>query len=145
MPSREDSGELQERKLRTLDLGGAEKIARHRERGRFTARERIDKLLDQGSFYEIGQLNRSDIPGMEDNTPADGKVAGYGKINGRVVTVGADDNTVLAGSGGRVGTARQSTATCTSRPSKKGTLLLTWARAAVRAFRTLWARTGSVR
>ena len=106
MPSREDSGELQERKLRTLDLGGAEKIARHRERGRFTARERIDKLLDQGSFYEIGQLNRSDIPGMEDNTPADGKVAGYGKINGRVVTVGADDNTVLAGSGGRVGTAK---------------------------------------
>ncbi|HIA47842.1 MAG TPA: carboxyl transferase, partial [Candidatus Hydrogenedentes bacterium] len=106
MSSQEDINELKERKSKSLDLGGADKVARHRERGRFTARERIDLLLDQGSFHEIGQLNHSDIPGMEDSTPADGKIAGYGRISGRVVTVGADDNTVLAGSGGRVGTAK---------------------------------------
>lgn len=95
--------ELRDRKSSTLGLGGSEKVARQRERGHHTARERIDLLLDHGSFHEMGQLNYSDVPEMEGQTPADGKIAGYGKINGRVVTVGADDNTVLAGSGGRVG------------------------------------------
>ena len=40
-------------------------------------------------------LNHSDIPGMEDKTPADGKIAGFGKIDGRPVAVTADDATVL--------------------------------------------------
>ncbi|PCJ59422.1 MAG: carboxyl transferase [Candidatus Hydrogenedentota bacterium] len=100
---RDDIEEVRQRKAKTLELGGADKIARLRERGHYTARERVDLLLDEGSFLEMGQLNHSDVPGMEEATPADGKVGGIGTIDARHVTVAADDNTVLAGSGGRVG------------------------------------------
>jgi len=99
----DDIDDLRFRKKQALYLGGAEKVQRHRARGHLTARERIDALLDAGSFREMGMLNHSDVPGMENETAADGKVAGFGKIEGRPVVVAADDNTVLAGSGGRVG------------------------------------------
>lgn len=95
--------ELEQRKAKALQMGGADKLARQRERGAMNARERIAKLLDEGSFFELGLLNHSDMPGMEERTAADAKVAGYGRIDGRTVAVAADDNTVLAGSGGRVG------------------------------------------
>lgn len=95
--------ELRRRKAAALGLGGEEKVRRHKERGHLTARERIDRLLDANTFREVGLLNHSDVPGMKDQTPADGKVCGYGRIDDRPVVVTADDTTVLAGSGGRVG------------------------------------------
>jgi acetyl-CoA carboxylase carboxyltransferase component len=58
--------------------------------------------LDPDSFLEVGILNHSDVPGMEEKTPADSKVAGYGKINGRRVVVLANDFTVLASTSSRV-------------------------------------------
>ncbi|HSR13188.1 MAG TPA: carboxyl transferase domain-containing protein, partial [Thermodesulfobacteriota bacterium] len=70
--------------------------------GKLTARERIDRLLDPETFFEVGMLNCSDVPGMEDKTPADSKVAGYGKIDGRTVAVVANDFTVLAATSSRV-------------------------------------------
>ena len=55
------------------------------------------------SFDELGLLAHSDLPEAADKTPADGKVSGFGAIDGRTVFVGADDVTVMAGSGGRIG------------------------------------------
>jgi acetyl-CoA carboxylase carboxyltransferase component len=94
--------ELARRKAQARAMGGAEKIDRQHARGRFTARERIDRLLDPGSFLEIGMLNHSDMPGMEERTPADSKIAGYGTIDGRPVAVVSNDFTVLAATSSRV-------------------------------------------
>jgi methylmalonyl-CoA decarboxylase subunit alpha len=97
------SEELNRRKARSMEMGGEKKLAARRASGKLNARERIDSLVDDGSFMEVGMLNHSDVPGMEDKTPADGKVCGHGRIDGRPAVVAADDFTVLAGTGGRVG------------------------------------------
>lgn len=78
-------------------------LAKIREQGKLTARERIDVLLDAGSFVELGVLGRSGHPDLRDRTPADGLITGHGTIDGRVVYVAADDVTVLGGTRGRVG------------------------------------------
>ena len=98
--------ELQRREARALEMGGADKVARQHAKGRLTARERITRLLDHDSFDEFGLLNHSDRDEVRAITPADGKITGYGRIDGRHVFVGADDATVLAGSGGRVGMSK---------------------------------------
>ncbi len=95
--------ELKRHKSRALEMGGLEKVAGKHSMGIGTARERVEKLLDPGSFFEFGLLNHSDIQGMEDKTPADGKICGFGTTSGRTVAVTADDATVLAGTGGRIG------------------------------------------
>jgi methylmalonyl-CoA decarboxylase subunit alpha len=95
--------ELAHKRAQALRMGGEAKLKRAQERGALNARERISHLVDEGSFFEIGMLNHSDVPGMEDKTPADGKVGGFARIEGRPVVVKADDTSVLAGSGGRVG------------------------------------------
>ena len=100
---------LAQRRADALAMGGPAKLARTREQGALNARERIAKLLDDGSFFEVGLLNHSDVPGMEGRTPADGKVCGIGRIDGRPVVAQADDVTVLAGSGGRVGGLKSKT------------------------------------
>lgn len=102
MPFENELAELRRRKEKALQMGGEEKVRRQHEAGRLTARERIARLLDPGSFFEVGLLNTSDVPGMEDKTPADSKVAGYGTIDGRMVAVVANDFTVLAGTSSRV-------------------------------------------
>ncbi len=95
------------RQERALKMGGDKRIARQHSKGRLTARERIDLLLDNNSFDEMGQLAHSDLPEMKDKTAADGKVTGFGAINGRSIFVSADDVTVMAGAGGRVGVGKQ--------------------------------------
>jgi acetyl-CoA carboxylase carboxyltransferase component len=95
--------EMKRRRDLALKMGGPAKIARQHKLGRLTARERINKLLDPGTFMEMGMLNLSDMPGMEEQTPADGNVVGFGKIDGRDVLVSAADKTVCAGAEGRVG------------------------------------------
>ncbi|MFC1954181.1 carboxyl transferase domain-containing protein, partial [Chloroflexota bacterium] len=96
--------ELHSRREKAKQMGGEEKVKRQHERGRLTARERIDKLLDLDSFWEVGILNTSDVPEMAEVTPADGRVCGIGTIDGRKVAVIAEDRTVIGGSGGRIGT-----------------------------------------
>lgn len=86
----------------SLAMGGRARITRQRERGRYTVRERIERLVDPDSFQEYGALARSERPEMRDRTPADGKVVGSASIRGRPVVVHGDDATVLAGAGGRV-------------------------------------------
>jgi methylmalonyl-CoA decarboxylase subunit alpha len=94
--------ELARRKKKALEMGGPEKVARQHARGRATARERVEKLLDPQSFMEMGILNHSDMPGMKEKSPGDSKVAGFGKIDGRRVVVDVNDFTVLAATSSRV-------------------------------------------
>lgn len=98
--------DLADREARAREMGGADKIARQHAKGRLTARERIAKLLDPNSFDEQGLLAHSDLPEAADKTPADGKIAGFGSIDQRTVFVGADDVTVMAGAGGRIGVGK---------------------------------------
>jgi acetyl-CoA carboxylase carboxyltransferase component len=99
--------ELETRTARALAMGGVDKIVRHRAKGRKTARERIDTLLDPGSFMEMGRFNHSDMPGMATKTPADGKVGGYGEIDGRPVAVISNDFTVMAATSSRVAARKE--------------------------------------
>ncbi|WP_182358709.1 acyl-CoA carboxylase subunit beta [Tomitella gaofuii] len=89
-------GELTRRRSTARAMGGEDKLRRHRAAGRVDARERIARLLDPGTFTEIGLL-----AGAPD-TPADAFVTGSGLIDGRPVFVGAEDFSV---SGGSIGTA----------------------------------------
>jgi len=99
--------ELHRRRAQALRVS-PEKVESRHERGLLTARERVEALLDPGSFFEVGQLAHSDVPGAEAATPADGRICGYGKVAGRFVAVKADDQMVLAGSGARVGSRKAS-------------------------------------
>ncbi len=98
--------ELNTKKERYRQMGGPERVARQHAMGKLTARERLDLLLDPGSFVEIGLLahHQSQHPDLKDKfTPADGVITGYGTIDGRRVCVAAYDFTVLGGSMGEVG------------------------------------------
>ena len=83
-------------------LGGGEKrIAAQHARGKLTARERIELLMDRGSFEEFDMFveHRSTISGWRRRkVPGDGVVTGWGTINGRTVFVFAKDFTVFGGS-----------------------------------------------
>ena len=89
-----------------IKLGGGQKaIDKQHENGKLTARERILKLLDQGSFVEIDAFveHRCVNFGMEEKTmPGDGVVSGYGTIDGRLVYIYAQDFTVMGGSLGEM-------------------------------------------
>ncbi|MBG07043.1 MAG: hypothetical protein CMM59_23560 [Rhodospirillaceae bacterium] len=93
---------LDTRRQRAAEMGGAASVDKLHARGKLTARERLDLLLDPGSFVEIGMLAHSQHADLKDRTPADGMLAGSGKIDGRTVYITADDGTVLAGTRGRV-------------------------------------------
>ncbi len=93
--------ELHRWRQRALEGGGKERIQRQHAAGKLTARERVDLLLDKGSFTEVDMLvtHRCRDFGMEKQLiPGDGVVAGYGTIDGRVVYVFAEDFTVFGGS-----------------------------------------------
>lgn len=92
--------ELRARRARALEQGGAEAIARLHERGKLSARERLDLLLDPGSFHEIGLLAEGAVETAGRGTQvvrADGVVTGWGEIGGRRVIVVADDGGVMGG------------------------------------------------
>ena len=81
--------------------GGLERIARQHQAGKLTARERLDLLLDPGSFHELDQLvtHRASGFGLENRRPyTDGVVTGYGSIDGQLVYVFSQDFTVFGGS-----------------------------------------------
>lgn len=90
--------ELGRREKAALAMGGGAKIARRREQGVLNARERIDHLIDAGSFREVGQLGVSTRPEDRASTPADGKVTGFARIDGRPVAIVSNDFTVKGAS-----------------------------------------------
>lgn len=97
--------ELYDRK-REIELGGGdERIAKQHEKGKLTARERINLLLDEGSFVELNPfvIHRTRDFGMDkQNGPGDGVVTGYGKIEGRPVYLFSQDFTVFGGALGEM-------------------------------------------
>jgi methylmalonyl-CoA decarboxylase subunit alpha len=98
--------DLRERRAKARLGGGEDKIAKQHEAGKLTARERLDLLVDPGTFTELGihaGIHYS-VRGLEDKeAPADGVITGYGKVDGRLVAIAAYDFTVMAGSMGMTG------------------------------------------
>lgn len=93
--------ELDRRRAQAREGGGERRIAAQHAKGKLTARERIDLLLDEGSFEEFDMFveHRATEFGMaEQKIPGDGVVTGWGTVNGRVVYVFSKDFTVFGGS-----------------------------------------------
>src|SRR5213078_4250378 len=94
--------DLLQRKRAEAELGGGpERIAAQHDKGKLTARQRLDALLDPGTFVELGRFvtHRSTDFGLADERYlGDGVVTGWGKIDGRLVYVFAQDFTVFGGS-----------------------------------------------
>ena len=96
--------DLQKRREEAAKGGGEDRIARQHEKDKLTARERLDILLDDGSFEELGTFVRHQESnfGLDENRPyGDGVVTGYGTVHGRLVYVFSQDFTVYGGSLGR--------------------------------------------
>jgi acetyl-CoA carboxylase carboxyltransferase component len=105
-PMRSLVEELEARRAKARLGGGEDRIARQHEQDKLTARERLDLLIDAGTWVELGIHGRPHFSqrAMEGkDAPADGVVTGYGKIDGRLVAVAAYDFTVMAGSMGMTG------------------------------------------
>jgi propionyl-CoA carboxylase beta chain len=102
MQSTQEKYDLFEKKKKEAELGGGEdRIAKYKKTGRLTARERINIFFDPGTFNEMDRMvtHRCNNFGMEENKiPGDGVVTGYGKVDGRLVFVFAQDFTVFGGS-----------------------------------------------
>ncbi|MGI6285031.1 carboxyl transferase domain-containing protein [Neomoorella humiferrea] len=101
--------DLEARRAVILAGGGEERIARQHAAGKLTARERIELLLDPGSFLELDQFvrHRATDFGMQNiELPGEGVVTGSGTINGRQVYVYAQDFTVMGGSLGEMHAAK---------------------------------------
>src|SRR5437016_2937901 len=97
--------ELHKRRRSALQPGGRDAAQRQHDKGKLTARERLDILMDVGSFVETDPfaVHRSHDFGMEKRRPAgDGAITGYGTIDGRKVFVASQDFTVFGGSMGEV-------------------------------------------
>jgi methylmalonyl-CoA decarboxylase subunit alpha len=98
--------DLHDRRRQAKLGGGEEKIALQHERGKLTARERIELLVDAGTFVEIGihggpHFSQRSMEGKE--APADGVITGWGDVDGRPCCIVAYDFTVMAGSMGMTG------------------------------------------
>jgi acetyl-CoA carboxylase carboxyltransferase component len=98
--------DLNERREKAKLGGGEEKVAVQHERGKLTARERLDLLVDDGSFVELGihgrpHFSQRSMEGKE--APADGVITGWGNVDGRPACIAAYDFTVMAGSMGMTG------------------------------------------
>ncbi len=92
--------DLERRRQHAWGMGGPERLAKHRDKGKLDARARIDHLLDPGTFREFGTLVGGEIA-------ADGIVVGSGSINGSPVMLGAEDFTTMAGSIGPGGNSKR--------------------------------------
>lgn len=100
---------LKAKEEKILEMGGAKQIEAQHQKGKLTARERLDQLFDKGSFREVDMFvkHRCTNFGMEDvEIPSDGVVTGHGLVNGRVVFAYAQDFTARAGSLGEMHSAK---------------------------------------
>src|SRR5262249_38897525 len=97
--------DLQRRRDEAIHAGSARAVEHQHAKGKMTARERIGRLLDPGSFTELDELarHRATSFGVEANRPyGDGVVTGFGTVDGRPVCVYSQDFTVFGGSLGEV-------------------------------------------
>ena len=96
--------DLEQRRQAALSAGTERAVARQHEKGKMLARERIEYLLDQGSFHELDMLarHRAHDVGLDDRPYTDGIITGWGTIDGRKVFVASQDFTVFGGALGEV-------------------------------------------
>ncbi len=100
---------LEQRRNVILQGGGTKRIEDQHKKGKQTARERLDQLLDPGSFVEVGAFVQSDLQDasvIDIPMPGEGVVTGYGTVNGRLVYTFAQDFTVSGGSLGEMHAAK---------------------------------------
>jgi acetyl-CoA carboxylase carboxyltransferase component len=91
--------ELDRRRAAASRMGGVDKLAKRKSRGQLNAQERLEQLVDPGSFIEVGLLGASGVfKEDEERTPRDGKLVGFAKIEGRDVAVVVNDFTVAGAS-----------------------------------------------
>lgn len=97
--------ELREREAKLKEMGGAKAVAQQHERGKLTARERLDLFFDPGSFreFDIFMKHRGTLFGLDKvDIPADGVITGFGLVNGRQVFAYSQDFTARAGTLGEM-------------------------------------------
>ena len=104
-PLRERLEDLQRRKTEAVNAGSPRAVERHHAKGKMTARERVEYLLDEGSFQELDMLarHRAHDSGIAHERPyTDGVITGFGTIDGRRVCIFSQDFTVFGGALGEV-------------------------------------------
>lgn len=109
MTTQERINELQKRTAKIMAAGGPDRVKKQHDSGKLTARERIDILLDEGSFVELDRFvtHRCTNFGMDKKElPGEGVTTGYGTVDGRLVYVFAQDFTVEGGSLGEMHAAK---------------------------------------
>src|SRR5258707_7551405 len=98
MGLKENLERLQQLTREAEAAGGADRVKKQRAQGRMTARERVEFLLDRGSFVEIDKFKThriTDFDMAEKKIPGDGVVTGFGTIDGQQVCIFSHDLTVL--------------------------------------------------
>jgi len=108
MTMRDRVKELEERRARIKQMGGEDKVRKQHERGKWSARERMDRFFDDGKWFEVGVHGTQMAYHGDDKPPADAVVCGYGHVDGRMVCAAAYDFTVKGGSIGATGEVKVS-------------------------------------
>ena len=98
--------ELTRRRDEALAMGGPDGIAKHHESGRLTVRERLERLIDPDSWFEVGLLAKPEHRRPK-NVPGDAVVTGYGRVDGRQVAVIGIDSSIVAGTTAPVSMRKQ--------------------------------------
>jgi acetyl-CoA carboxylase carboxyltransferase component len=106
MPFENELAQFEARRARALAMGGERKLAERKAQGVLNARERIDALADAGSFLEAGLFATAPMPEVRDKSPADGKITGFAKLDGREVAIVSNDFTVMGASSSEVNTSK---------------------------------------
>jgi acetyl-CoA carboxylase carboxyltransferase component len=106
MAFEKELAEFEARRAKALAMGGERKLAERKAQGVLNARERIDALADPGTFLESGLFAVSKRPEMREKSPADGKITGYAKVDGREVAIVSNDFTVMGASSSDVNTSK---------------------------------------
>jgi methylmalonyl-CoA decarboxylase subunit alpha len=89
--------DLEQRKQKIREMGGPQRIENQKKKNKLTARDRINLLMDPGTFHELWMFGTSRGAFSPEESPADAVITGYGKINGRTVYVYSQDFTTLGG------------------------------------------------
>ncbi len=89
--------DLEKRRDKIKEMGGKARLEKQKKKGKLTARERIDLLLDKQTFHEIGMFAKSRGAASAEEAPADGVITGHGEIDGRKVFIYSQDFTSIGG------------------------------------------------
>jgi propionyl-CoA carboxylase beta chain len=89
--------DLEKRRHKIKEMGGPERLAAQKKKNKMTARERIDLLMDKGTFHELWMFGASRGHASPEESAADAVITGYGQVNGRTVYVYSQDFTTQGG------------------------------------------------